>query len=427
MEVLRKSKVIVVGNLRKVWNKASGKCSSNTFSGVPIIEANKRYKIASLTTVASTTKFFFKGQFPALCRAGVYPTIICADDPDLQSVLPEGSNVIPIELTRVLSPLKDFKALCRLYKIFRKEKYDLVQYASPKAALLGSVAAFFARIPIRLYLVWGLYYEGQAGIKRNIHKFFEWVICLFSTHVLPNSHEMADTIVRQKIVPRKKCQVLLNGSACGIDFNEFDIEKWRPQRKTVREALGIPAGSVIVGIFGRLTGDKGVNEGVEAFLHIADRNPHVYLLVIGNQEEKDKLLPETIEQIKNHPRILNLPHQESLLPYYSALDIICLPTYREGFPQTPLEAQAMEVPVVSTDISGVREAVVKNKTGFLVEPKNSKALVEPLMKLIRDKSLRKEMGCEGRKRTYRLFNQEKIIQAVVQHRLSLLKKSNNSS
>lgn len=378
--------------------------------------------MVSLTTVASTIKAFQKGQFDALNHVGIHTTVICMEDTDLHRFLPNGTDIISVEFSRVLSPLKDIKVLCRLYKIFRKEKFDMIQYASPKAALLGSIAAYFAQVPVRLYLLWGLYYEGQTGTKKCILKYFERIICLLSTHILPNSHEMADFIVQQKIAPKRKCKVLLRGSACGIDFEEFDIEKWRHQRKHVRETLGISDDSILIGLPGRLTGDKGVNEIVEAFGQIAQQISNVYLLIIGNQEEKDRPLPETIEQIANHSRILSLPWQKSLLPYYTAMDIICLPTYREGFPQTPLEAQAMEVPVVSTDISGVREAVVKNETAFLVEPRNSNALIEPLMKLIRDESLRKKMGCEGRKRTFKMFNQKDIIQAVVQHRLSLLEK-----
>jgi glycosyltransferase involved in cell wall biosynthesis len=375
--------------------------------------------MASLTTVGGTTRAFLKGQFEALNCVGIRTTVICAEDPDLNKVLPKETEYIPVEFTRVFSPLKDLKALWILYRIFHKEKFDLVQYASPKAALLGSIAAFCTRVPIRLYLLWGLYYEGQTGITKNLYKFLEWFISLLSTHILPNSHEMANHIIQQKIVPQRKCEVLLNGSACGIDFEEYNIEKWRPQRGSVRQELGLSNDSVLIGVFGRLTGDKGINETVDAFRQIAQQVPNVYLLVIGNQEEKDNLLPATIEEIKKHSRIISLPYQQTLLPYYAAIDIICLPTYREGFPQTPLEAQAMEIPVVSTDISGVREAVINNKTGFLVKPRDSRALVEPILKLINDKDLRIQMGCEGRKRVLEMFNQKNIIQAVVQHRLKL--------
>lgn len=383
------------------------------------MEKDIQYKLASLTTVAGTTRAFLKGQFEALSRAGIHTTVICAEDSDVRQFLPKETNFIPAEFTRVFSPLKDIKVLCKLYRIFRKEKFDIVQYASPKAALLGSVAAFLTRVPVRIYLLWGLYYEGQMGVHKSMHKCLEWFICLLSTHILPNSHGMADLIVRQKIAPERKCEVLLHGSACGIDFEEFDLDKWRLQRNSVRKELGITEDNILIGVFGRLTGDKGVNEAVDAFRQIAQQVPDAYLLVIGNQEEKDNLRPATVEEIKKHPRIVSLPYQQSLLPYYAAIDLICLPTYREGFPQMPLEAQAMEVPVVSTDISGVREAVVNNKTGFLVRPRNSDALIVPIMKLIHDKSLRSQMGREGRKRVSEMFNQKDIIQAVVQHRLKL--------
>ena len=386
---------------------------------------NKRvYKIASLTTISATVRAFYRGQFEALNEVGVETTVICAPDSDLTCFLPDGVRLIPVGFTRVVNPLKDLAVIWCLYRLFRQEQFDLVQYATPKAALLGSLAAFAARIPVRLYLLWGLYYEGQTGLRRKILACIEWLIGRLSTHVLPNSHEMMRTLVEQKIISQSKCEVLLYGSACGIDFDEYDIEKWRPQRREVRTSLGLTDDDVLVGIFGRLTGDKGINETVKAFHQLAERIFNVYLLVIGEPEEKDKPLPETLKEIQNHPRIFKLSRQESLLPFYTALDIVCLPTYREGFPQTHLEAQAMMVPVVSTDINGVREAVAPNETGLLVEPKNVEALIESLEKLIIDKPLRRRMGYNGRIRTFQLYNQKDIIKAIVQHRLFLLEAVN---
>jgi len=144
--------------------------------------------------------------------------------------------------------------------------------------------------------------------------------------------------------------------------------------------------------------------------------------VVGKQEEKDRLLPETEEAIKNHPQIRSSGWQETLLPCYVTIDIFCLPSYREGFPQSPLEAQAMELPVVSTNVLGCREAVVNNQTGFLVEPRDSRALVEPLKKLILDTKLREQMGQKGRERIKQKFNSKDMIRAIVEHRLKLLSK-----
>ena len=175
-------------------------------------------------------------------------------------------------------------------------------------------------------------------------------------------------------------------------------------------------------MFGRLTGDKGVNEIVTAFVRITKEIDNIFLLVIGVQEQKDKLLKETERRIKSHSRIKALGWQKTLLPYYATIDIFCLPSYREGFPQSPLEAQAMEIPVVSTNIMGVRESIVDNQTGFLVEPRNTEALIEPLKKLMLDSELRKKMGLRGRERVEKMFDSKDVIKATVEHRLKLLSK-----
>jgi len=197
-------------------------------------------EMAVLTTVSISIKAFYKGQFEALNQAGVKTTVICADDPDMKNFLPDETTFIPVDFTRVLNPLKDIKVLYSLFRIFQKINFDLVQYSTPKAALLGSAASFFARVPIRIYLLWGLYYEGQKGIKRIIFKFFEKITCLLSTNVLPDAHDMVEVAEQQGLTRKSKCEVILNGSACGVDLEEFNPEKWKSYRGQMRDKLRIP-------------------------------------------------------------------------------------------------------------------------------------------------------------------------------------------
>lgn len=374
-----------------------------------------KYKIAVLATISDTIKAFYEGQFECFIQAGINTTVICADDPDLRNWLPVETLFIPVDLTRVINPLKDLKVICRLLKIFYKEEFDLVQYSTPKAALLASVASFLARVPARVYLLWGLYYQGQSGIKRTILKLVERITCLLSTHILPNSYEMVDVAEQDGIVRRSKCEVILNGSACGVDLEELNPDNYKHCRETIRNELKIPQDAVVIGVFSRLTGDKGINEIVAAFRQITQQLNNVFLLVIGNQEVKDWLKPETEEVLRTHPKIRALGRQETLLPYYAAIDIFCLPSYREGFPQSPLEAQAMELPVVATDIMGNREAVVNNQTGLLVKPRSSETLIEPLQNLIFNPELRKQMGRKGKERVKQKFDRKDVFRAVVEH------------
>lgn len=383
---------------------------------------NDRLRMAVLTTVSITIKAFYEGQFDALNQANIDTTVICGNDPELVHVLPEETRFLPVNFTRRLNPFCDLAVLWYLYKLFRKERFDLVQYSTPKAALLGSMASSFARVPNRLYLLWGLYYQGQVGLRKVLFKLIEIISCLLSTQVIPNSFEMADIVISDLYIKKTKCKVLLHGGACGVDLSKYAPQKWQSQGRQIRQETGIPPDAVVIGVFGRLTGDKGINEIVEAFGMIANEFKDVYLLVAGTQEEKDMVLPETMEIVDHHPRIKRLGWQKTLLPCYAAIDIFCLPSYREGFPQTPLEAQAFELPVVLTDIMGCREAISEGHTGYLVKVKDSDALIPPLKMLIQSSQLRQKMGLAGRERVEKMFNKKPMIEAVVEHRLSLMRK-----
>jgi len=384
---------------------------------------NSKPALCILTTVAVSIKSFYQDQIEAMNKAGIDTTIICADDAELRSFLPSETDFIPVGFKRASSPLRDLKVLWQLYKIFRKGKFDIIQYSTPKASLLGSIASFAARIPLRIYILWGLYYTGQTGIKRFILKSFEKIICSLSTHIVPIAHEMVNFVESEGLAKASKCEVMLNGSACGVDLQRFDPKKWPKARAEIRDKYHIPERAVVIGAVARLTGDKGINELVSAFVEIAEEISYVHLLIVGGQEEKDKLRPETEQTIKTHPRIHAVGWQQDTIPYYMAMDIFCLPTYREGFGEVNLESQALGLPVVSTNVIGPRESIKDSETGFLVEPKSSKTIVEPLKRLILDPELRINIGRKGRQRVEQMFRREDVIQAMVKHRLRLLSKA----
>jgi glycosyltransferase involved in cell wall biosynthesis len=383
---------------------------------------NHKNSLCILTTVSGSIKAFYQGQLEALNTAGLRTTVVTIEDADLRSILPAETDFFPVGFTRVMNPLRDLKVLWQLYKIFRKHKFDFVQYSTPKASLLGAIAAFVARIPIRVYILWGLYYSTQRGLKRFVLKMLEKLTCRLSTDIVPIAHEMVDAVESEGLDKKSKCEVMLNGSACGVDLQKFDPEKWPNSRSRIRNKYRISEEGIVIGVVARLTGEKGINELVSTFAEIAEEISNVYLLILGGQEEKDKLRPDTEGILETHPRIRAVGWQENPIPYYMAMDIFCLPTYREGFGKVNLEAQAMMLPVVSTNVIGPRESVDHGQTGFLVEPKNSKALVESLKKLVLDSELRKNMGRNGRKRIEQMFDSKDVIRAIVKHRLKLLSK-----
>lgn len=380
----------------------------------------KRPKICIITTVSLSIKQFYPVQIQELIGSGFDPVVICADDPQLNQLLPPSARYVPVNFKRTISPLSDIRAVFKLIHIFRKERFDIVQYSTPKASLLGSIASFFARVPVRIYILWGLYYTGQEGLGKFVLKSFEKLICRISTLVVPISHEMVDFAEAEVLVNKQKCQVMLNGSACGVDLELFDPEKWKSFRNQIRNQYNIPENGIVVGVVARLTGDKGINELVQAFDVLSNEIPRMYLLLVGEEEEKNKLDGNTGLIIKRNNRIRCTGWQNNPLPYYSAMDIFCVPTYREGFGEVNLEAQAMELPVISTNVIGPRESVENGITGFLVEPKSVEALIAPLKTLIKDTEIRKKMGSAGRLRVERMFNRKDIIKTVVEHRLKLI-------
>lgn len=377
--------------------------------------------ICILTTISNSIKAFYPGQIEALMEAGFRVSVVCAEDAGLPSFLPAGVEYVPMPFTRVYSPVHDLKALFQLIRFFRRNRFTMVQYSTPKASLLGSLASFAARIPCRIYLLWGLYYTAQAGFSHRVLRFFEKAVCRMSHHILPIAHEMVDYLEQEGIARRGKCAVILNGSACGVDLERFNPALYTASRSLIRRQYSIPEDALVIGTVARLTGDKGIHELVDAFAEIEREVPNVYLLLVGRQEEKDRLRPQTAELIQKHPAIRCAGWQKDPVPFYAAMDIFCLPTYREGFGEVNLEAQAMGLPVVSSDVIGPRESVENGVTGFLVPPRDVPSLKEALLKLVRDASLRESMGLRGRERVVKMFDRKEWIQAMVTHRLELLK------
>lgn len=392
-----------------LWNKETGK------------ERPTRPSLCILTTVPESIRAFYKGQIEALRQAGFEVTVVCSEDASLAGELSEGVRYCPVPFSRRMTPWRDCRALWKLYRIFRTHRFSIVQYSTPKASLLGATAAFLAGVPCRLYLLWGLYYMGCTGLGRFLLKAFEKWICALSHQILPIAHEMVDFLEQENITSRRKCTVILNGSACGVDLNRFRPDASGTYRRQIRQQYGIPEEAVVIGTVARLTGDKGIHELLAAFEQIHRENPSVYLLLVGQQEEKDRLRPEAEECIRSHPAVRCTGWQTDPVPFYAAMDIFCLPTYREGFGEVNLEAQAMGLPVVSTDIIGPRESVQNGSTGFLVPPRNVPPLREALSKLVQDAQLRSRMGQAARHRVEQLFDRTQWIQAMIQHRLECLR------
>ena len=287
---------------------------------------------------------------------------------------------------------------------------------TPKAGLLGMIAARLASVRCRVYTCHGLPAESESGLKRQLLIWAERVSCASANQVLAVSQSLLNLLGEHKICSEKKLTVLANGTACGVDLNRFSLTRELIEAgRAVRRNHSISTDETVIGFIGRLVPDKGIHILVESFVRLCESNPNVRLLIIGDFEPHRGRLPDkTTQALSNHPRIVHVGFTHQIEPYYAAMDMLVLPTRREGFPYTILEAAAMGLPVVATEVTGCVDAVLEGRTGFLVPPEDVTALTAVIQKLLASPRLRQQMGCEGTKRVEEEFTSQRLLDAHVQ-------------
>jgi glycosyltransferase involved in cell wall biosynthesis len=334
----------------------------------------------------------------------------------------ENIPVYGIEFQRTISPITDIYSLIKMVRLLRELKPAIVHAHTPKAGLLGVLAARLARVPVVIYGMRGLPFETAEGLKRLILFSSETISCRLAHRVIAVSFKLRQRAIAMKFCHPAKIRVMAQGSGNGVDARgRFNPEKLPVGiRNAIRESYQIPAQAMVLGFVGRLVKDKGIVELAQAWDTLRSQFPHLYLLLVGPIELQDPVPVAILEKLKNDPRVKFTGKMKNIADFYATMDILTLPTYREGFPNTPLEAAAMELPVVATTIDGCVEAVVENETGLLVSPRDSQALTEAIEKLILNPELRKTMGEAGRQRVLTRFKPEKIWQEIYQNYLELL-------
>ena len=311
-------------------------------------------KICYVTTVSSTLTAFVLPVLKQLCRNTDWEvTVICDQDPNLAELLPEGVRYIPVPMKRGIS-LGGLGACWKMYEIFRKEKFDLVQYSTPNASLYASLAAWLAGVPARLYCQWGMAFVGFRGVKRAVFKGIERLVCTLSTWVEPDSFGNLEFSHKEGLYPPEKGSVIWNGSACGVNLEKFDICHRETWRQAIREKHEIPKDAVVLGFVGRITGDKGINELFTAFRQLLERMPQTRLMLVGNMEKAESVDQELYDWARGEDRVIFCGYTNVVERYLATMDAYVLPSYREGFGSVVIEAEAMGVPVIVTDIPGPR-------------------------------------------------------------------------
>ena len=373
---------------------------------------------------SSQTCLNLTGRLSALREAGFRVTLISSPGELLdRTARQQGAEAVAVPIKRTIAPWADFVSLVRLWWMLTMRRPDLTEFSTPKAGLLGSIASLMAGVPRRVYMLRGLKLESTRGLKRRILLVTEKVAARCSQVVLCNSESMRSEALALGIAPAGKLRVLGDGSSNGVDLRKFS-----PGPTDVRERLGIPAAAPIVGFVGRLTEDKGVPELIEAFDAILRRVPEAHLLLVGWFDAAEDALDEAVrKRIENHPRIHSTGYVADTAPYYRAMDLMTLPTWREGFPNAVLEAAATGIPVITTLCTGSRDSVVPEVTGLLIPPGYPEAISEAVLKLLLNPAQRQRMGAAARRWVLEHYTNERVLGLLTGYYKSLLEQTPRQS
>ena len=374
-------------------------------------------KICYVATIPLTIEAFFVSQLKKLATQ-YNVTVICSYSSTLQEKLGDNVRYIPLNIPRGISLLGSVPVVFKLIRIMRKEHFDLIQYSTPNAALYSSIAAKIAGVRIRLYHLMGYRYLGAMGGLRKFLKIIEKFTCTLSTHIECVSQSNLRFGISEGLFPPEKVTVVWNGSSGGIDLERFDILKRQQWRNEVRSELKISEHDIVFGFVGRITRDKGINEILEVFSH---PRKNVKCLLIGAQEGIPSLDLKLWNEAKSNPSILIHDAVSDIERYYAAIDTLLLPSYREGFGNVIIEAGAMGVPSIVSNIPGPVDAVQDGKTGLICESKNVKALQEAIHNII-DNNLFQKLGNAAYEYVSRQYEEKELNEHVLKRKEMLLGK-----
>lgn len=378
------------------------------------------FKVCYITTLPITLKNFVLDSALYNIEQGNWEVyFVCDKTPHCENMFPPNIKFVPITLKRGIH-FSGIKSISLLKKFFKKEKFDLVQYSTTNASLYASIAASSARVPIRLYAQWGIGCVYKKGLSRLVHMFVEKLICRKSTFIQPISFENRDIAVKHKMFPIEKSEVVWNGGT-GVDVERFNIANKTCWRKEIREELGISKDVFIVGFAARFLKDKGMNEFLiasETLTSIDD----IKVLIVGGDDVIEGIDLKLLEKARNNQKIIFTGFVSNIEKYFAAMDCFVLPTYHEGFGNVTVEAEAMGVPVVVSDIPGQREAIIKGETGLFIPIKNSDEIVNKVIYLHDSPNVCEEMGKKGVVFVKEHFDQKTMKQKVFESLEKLMRK-----
>lgn len=367
----------------------------------------KSNKIFVITTIPNALNFF-RGQINELSRHFDVTLVSSPDSELIQIAQREGVKYNSIPMRRDISLLDDFISLIEFLKFFRKERPTVIHCNTPKASMLGLLAGYITKIPTRIYYIHGLRYEGVTGKKQKLLIAIEKLSCFCATDIIAVSFGVKQKV--EKELTHKVVSVIHNGSPNGVLLEEF--ENCQYDVTQIRQEYGINNSDFVFGFVGRIVKDKGINELVQAFNMLDQKNTK--LLLVGSYErDLDPLDEKTLDIIKTNNNIITVGYQKDVKKFLSIMDLYVSPSYREGFGLAVLEANFMKKPVLVSKIMGHSEIVTEGKNGFFVEPKNIKLLYERMKKLMNDTEELKQMSENCYAEVSCKYNHEDVLKSAI--------------
>ena len=379
-------------------------------------------KLVRVTTIPLSLDKLLTGQLRFM--APYFDVIaVSSDGPEVERIkYREGCNYHIVPMTRTIAPVKDLFSLREMIKLIKREKPDIIHSHTPKAGFIAMLAAYYCKIPVRLHTVAGLPLMEASGLKKQLLIWVEKLTYKCATHVYPNSRELKSYIEQNKFTYSNKLKVLGNGSSNGIDVNYFKrTEAISNEAEQLKNKYGVTSSDLVFIFIGRIVKDKGINELVNAFNKLNNKYKTIKLILIGPfEDELDPIHLNTRNIIKQNINIITTGFINDIRPYLAASHVLTFPSYREGFPNVPLQAGCFELPMIVTDINGCNEIVQDGVNGLLIPPKNEPALQSAMEKMIEDEAFRKKCATASRQVIVENYSRETVWNALLKEYEHLL-------
>lgn len=330
-------------------------------------------------------------------EGGYDVTLICNNDEEFAASLPEYIKFIPVSMARGVD-LSVFSSILAFIKIFKEQKFDMVQFSTPNASLAASIAAKICKVPVRLYCQWGIRYVGFGGVARKIFKFIEKLVCKNATHINAVSPMNMEFAVTEGLYKEKKAAVVGRGGTIGVDLTNYDFSKKSQWREDIRNKYDLNSDDFVFGFSGRVSADKGCKELFTAFKKLSEEKENVKLFIAGPIDDKSGTEDEIFAWAKSSDKVVFTGQVENkkMCYQYTAMDVLVHPTYREGFGMVIQEAAALGCPVITTDIPGASEVLENGISCLLVKPADWESLYEKMNEICEDPEKANEMGENAR-------------------------------